>query len=158
MVSLPFPKGQRRAGFDLKKCDWMPPFGAGEQLDMLVSITTREKRNGKDEWREAETLTFHFPNPGDGIQLHEKVSSLFPTTHHVNSQQSFLQTMTFSTVNARYMVDEKHYLTFVEMIDDSYLELQAVYFNPTPNDTNLEFDPDRNLVSREELRHKKRWP
>lgn len=181
MVSLPFPKGQRRAGFDLKKCDWMPPFGAGEQLDMLVSITTREKRNGKDEWREAETLTFHFPNPGDGIQLHEKVSSLFPTTHHVNSQQSFLQTMIFSTVNARYMVDEKHYLTFrtrteyntdgtikrvyygkihgiVEMIDDSYLELQAVYFNPTPNDTNLEFDPDRNLVSREELRRKKRWP
>lgn len=177
-MSLPFPKGQNKVGLDLRKFDWMPPFGEGEHLDVLVSITTQEEWNGKLMWRVAETLTFYFPNPGDGMQLHEKVSSQFPTTHHVNSKQPFLQSMTFSQVNARYMVDGRHYLTFrvrteynadgtikrahygkihgvVEMGNNLYLYVQAVYFNPRPNDTNLEFDPKRNLVPEKELRRRR---
>ena len=177
-MSLPFPKGQSKVGLDLRQFDWMPPFGEGEHLDVFVSIATHEKRTGKVVWREAETLTFYFPNPGDGMQLCEKVPSQFPTTHHVNGKRPFLQSMTFSQVNARYMVDGKHYLTFrtrteyntdgtikrahygkihgvVEMGNNLYLYTQAVYFNPRPNDTNLEFDPERNLVPEKELRRRR---
>ena len=42
-----------------------------------------------------------------------------------------------------------------EMVDDTRLRMQAVYFNPRPNDTNLEFDPKRNLVLEKELRRRR---
>jgi len=164
------PKGVGRFGFDLKLFDWLPPFGHGEVADFYyVQIKESDYSEGdlvgKLEFKE-----------NDGAYV-KKMSEFkeFPTTYGVDLATSFksefnsygykklqylLRTNIVSKdeymiVRSRVKVDERGNIVSVHYtkifgpfsVGCNYIVASEVVFNPNENDTNLEYDVNRNLNS-----------
>lgn len=167
-------------GFDLKIVDWVKPYGKGENTDMLVTVVTKEVKFGRKTFTDASVVTFDFPGDYNGVQVCDSDGwSKFVSDYHVNLQTPFQKQLVMPSQNDRYKwLDKRKHLVFRvrsevsptgELLRCHYgkiyptfditseeFALRAVFFNPTPNDTNLEFDPKRNLspfkpLSMEEL-------
>ena len=167
-------------GFDLKIVDWVKPYGKGENTDMLVTVVTKEVKFGRKTFTDASVATFDFPGDYNGVQVCDSDGwSKFVSDYHVNLQTPFQKQLVMPSQNSRYKwLDKRKHLVFRvrsevsptgELLRCHYgkiyptfditseeFALRAVFFNPTPNDTNLEFDPKRNLspfkpLSMEEL-------
>lgn len=167
-------------GFDLKIVDWVKPYGKGENTDMVVTVATKEVNVGRKTFTRASVVTFDFPGDYNGVQVCDSDGwSKFISAYHVNLQTPFQKQLVMPSQNSRYKwLDKRKHLVFRvrsevspsgELLRCHYgkiyptfditseeFALRAVFFNPTPNDTNLEFDPKRNLspfkpLSMEEL-------
>lgn len=167
-------------GFDLKIVDWVKPYGKGENTDMLVTVVTKEVKFGRKTFTDASVVTFDFPGDYNGVQVCDSDGwSKFVSDYHVNLQTPFQKQLVMPSQNDRYKwLDKRKHLVFRvrsevsptgELLRCHYgkiyptfditseeFALRVVFFNPTPNDTNLEFDPKRNLspfkpLSMEEL-------
>lgn len=188
------PKAGEPMGLDLFACDWVAPYGKGETADLLLQYDIKENEEEK-----LETLTFSFPNPGDGIyRRHCFRRSWFREDYNASAdssqyekQMAFHRKSKFSIVASGWGVGEKeenlvsqndigeedflvlrtrsqkdenghmnscHYSKIVRPIGFAKGILKLKWLtNPTPNDTNLEHDPNNRYTlekAREEAQRK----
>ena len=173
------PKGETW-GLDLELMEWLPPNGNGKHLDMLVSLELEPRQNGQHKWEEVIAVNLSFPNPMDGVQLCDKIEeSDFYSTYQVDLTRPFETQLRLVGSEDRYhFLPYKQYLVFRvrsvvsesgEIVSAHYgkiypttnitneeFSFRTVYFNPVPNDTNLEFDTKRNLAPGETWEQRQR--
>ena len=176
-VILKMPTFEKPLALDLQRMDWVQPYGSGIEADVMISVEA-EPQSYENSEVSPRKVTLTFVRAGDGAQLHEKDNSVFPTTYHAKVFDPFHPVLTLSFgKNGRFLQDTQ-YLVFrvrTELDENGTpkrayygkilgggniyfgdeIWLTAVYFNPTVNDTNLEFDPERNLVPKKELRRRR---
>ncbi len=189
-----FPKTGEPIGLDLFACDWVEPYGKGETADLLLKYDIKE-----DEDEKLETLTFSFPNPGDGIYRRpcfrgslyredydaSRDSSLYESqmvfhrrsefaikkgfggvmkraetlvSHNDIGDEDFLVLRTRTVLDENGDVVSCHHSKVVGRIAFAGGRLDISWrTNPTPNDTNLEDDPNVRYtlaMAREEARRR----
>ena len=171
-------------GFDLRKGDWVAPFGKGKQIDLFFAANIVRDRESKL----AGKITISFPDEKEGAakvttqngylpqsQLimpnqafaagyiskisriesgYENISKPFKTSYffrtraqkkdsgkYIFNYSKFAKGFDFMMGGGRFLEEpyRNKYPKEYAMVEFTY------YFNPTPNDRNLEFDPTRNL-------------
>ena len=177
---LKAPPVETPIGLDLEKMDWLPPHGVGEQEDVRVTTTPAAVWGGKKMSYNVVRVTFDFPREGDGMQLCEADTfSTFRTGYAADLSRPFVRHLVLDRTDKGIQVDllpYTHYLTFrvrTQFNEDGTIRsahygflyrltatpaefsVSLPFFNPRPNDTNLEFDPERNLVPEKELRRRR---
>ena len=161
------PKKDGFIGYDLKKHDWVSPYGKGMISDLLVKFEGMYESHLNYDLQ----LSIKFSNLADGLQkfssLDSKGSNLI-SAHHA-PLENYKSTLTHNASKApktywkeSYSESANYY--FRVRCNDKDLEsclygkiygdieftrkgsLRFKYFlNPTAGDTNVEFDPKRNL-------------
>jgi hypothetical protein len=157
----------QRFGYDLTMGDWTLPYGKGQRSDIIFM----KEFQGKAPYDYLSRLTVSFPNQGDGIQsfsvpypimqgsllrsAHQAPTDGYqpqlikeesahpgqPTKEPENDQNRGyyirVQTILDASGNVKSALYGKLYGDFMQF---------TYYLNPTPNDRNIEFDPNRNLL------------
>lgn len=165
-VELILPEDGSFVGVDLEKGDLVKPHGEGTQADLYVAVKTKEVPFGKRTRLHPLSVTLMCKGEGNGIQLCEADSySEFRSDYQVDltrpfqtrlswevKEDSFLGTKKYLTFRVRSVLDKNGKIVkanygkiYFDLIYRNELQFDAIYFNPVPNDTNLEFDPERNL-------------
>lgn len=160
---LKHPKEGENVGYDFEVGDWVTPHGKGKKIDIIIYSSSDRKSSANYDYKFKVT----FPNPLDGLlsfrsdwvselrslhcapingyrpklDLHwwRKPDSNGGQGNQKNQKQNYW-------VRVRSKVDEEGNLIsahYVKIYGD-FPDIQY-YFNPTPNDRNLEFDPHKNL-------------
>jgi hypothetical protein len=154
-------------GYDLMAGDWVAPYGKGANID----ITFTEAFNKKSIMDYDYKLTLSFPKPGDGIQEFtvpdvEKGSALrSPHDAPTNGYNAQLVRENFhhpgQAGQADYDPNRNYFFRVRTVLDHEGNVVSAhygkiygdpeqmnfqYYFNPTPSDRNIEFDPKQNLL------------
>jgi hypothetical protein len=172
-VESKLPKYDAPVGFDLKVGDWVAPHGKGVVADMTLSYSETER---EDTWCNYD-FKVEFPSPLGGAYIQKKdaysafESPLEAATDGYSTAHSFVYERTDSKIiqnvqltseeclvfRCRTETDEKGALTkanygkFYGPFKFAYGRNRKVvftyYFNPTPNDRNLEFDGKNNLLT-----------
>ena len=179
-VRIKTPPFNSPIGLDLEKMDWLPPYGNGENNDVRVTLTPVAVGGGVNVGYNITRVTFDFPRLGDGMQLcTADTFSTFKTAYTVDLSRPFERYFILDRTEEGAQVSllpYTHYLTFrvrTQYNDDGTIRsahygtlyrfaatseevrFPLPFFNPRPNDTNLEFDPERNLVPEKELRRRR---
>lgn len=156
-------------GYDFEKGDWTSPHGKGVTTDIYFNVKYKEEENGDFD----SSIEVSFPNPQDGLiyfeQNQHEGSEL--TSDHSAPENGYQP----SKILRRYMKDGKitseinretgnYYLRVRTKLDSegkivsaNYAKIYGdfmyftYYFNPTPNDRNIEFDPKKNLFPDEDV-------
>ena len=166
---LPNTKG--RLGFDLAEYDWLPPYGKGAVADFYV---VREKDNVPDVGP-YEFGRIEFDVDCGCYMGKQTGSKAFPATYHADPYGSYHTNIVLKCIlhkdlrdwieplpvigkdeylvlRTRVVHDEKGNIVSAnysrilgEFKVNPSISSDEVIFNPRPNDTNLEFDPKRNL-------------
>lgn len=158
-----YPESGKWVGFDLELCDWVSPLGNGKCSDMMVRYTRSARSDG---YLKSLDVTFT-NNPYAGVYLLNKDSySEMNSVYAANTNGEYVSTLRYEferTARGNHMISElgkNQYLVFrtrTEIDRDGrlisahygrimgcwdYVEtgnmILSSYFNPTPNDTNLE--------------------
>ena len=174
-----YPDSGKWAGFDLVCGDWMPPMGNGKRADMMIRYVREPRPNG---YFKSLDISFT-NNPYAGVYLMDKDSySEMDSVYEANTNGEYVGSLRYEferTAKGNHMISELgygQYLVFrirTEVDDDGnlisahygrimgalqYLEkggmvLGPVFFNPTPNDTNLE---DAETARRSRIEYRRR--
>lgn len=148
-------------GYDLIAGDWVAPYGKGRTSDFVFTRTNSFKSS--TDYESSVTLTFS--NAGDGIQEFRPTDAEnggFPFNAPETGYQGQLIRETSAQPGTASKFDfnlARRYFFRVRTVLDKnqnvksamygkiYGDLMqfAYYLNPTPNDHNLEFDPQNNL-------------
>ena len=175
---LPVVRFDKPIGLDLEAMDWVYPDGNGKYTDILVTFHADATRIAQTPWAPVENISFDFTNPGDGLQFHKtdmwsdlrsaycaNVSLPFESRVilHCDGQGHAFRVENYLIVRVRSQKNETGEIISANYaklygglsVREGKLRIMAVYFNPRPNDTNLEFDPERNLVPEKELRRRR---
>ena len=158
-------------GFDLKVVDWVRPYGKGEVVDMYITIEAKDEVFRKETFKRPYAIVFEWPRKYDGVQVCDAdFWSEFISAYSVDLEKPFQKKLVLtppkSDSGGSWLPGSK-YLTFRvrsersptgELIQCHYgkiytsiyahwstLYIAPIFFNPTPNDTKLEFDPENNL-------------
>lgn len=174
---IEIPKYQEWLKFDLERYCWLPPYGEGRSCDVLL----RFHRIGKDmqsDFRSIMEVSFT-NNPYAGIYEMGKdsfsemksvyiadtnkeyaVSARYFIERHpgVRTSSNILQENSYLVFRTRTKIDDKgnlisaHYgKIYGKWGFHGAIRANAIYFNPTPNDTNLE---DAETARRSRLNYK----
>jgi hypothetical protein len=158
------PATNRPVAFDLSIGDWIAPYGKGRSSDIIFTrnVNMRSKRDYDQK------LIIGFPNSGDGIREfkvpddqrycgllspYEAPSGGYIPEIVRESSEHPGQPMTLDFDNKR------NYFIRVRTVLDEQGNVKSAlygkiygdfmhftyYLNPTPNDRNVEFDPNHNL-------------
>ncbi|RHW74807.1 hypothetical protein [Colwellia sp. RSH04] len=164
------PKIDEVIGYDLKKHDWVSPYGKGIISDLRFKLEDDFVDNNNYK----TTLTLNFSNGEDGLQkfLTESVGSRLLSNHKAPLsyyQNTLIQKKSKEGNNRRvttYKVgDNTNYYFRVRCAEDDLesclygkmygnIEFSATtisfkyFLNPSQGDTNVEFDPKRNLFKK----------
>lgn len=155
------------AGYDLMAGDWDAPYGKGRAADLVVTEAFDKKSVADYDYK----LTITFPNIRDGIQEFavppaEKCSALrSPYQAPASGYESQLVRENFHHPGQPGQSDydeSRNYFFRVHTILDENGNIKSAlygkiygdpermnfryYLNPTPNDRNVEFDPEQNLI------------
>lgn len=170
------PSGRGRFGFDMIERDWVTPHGNGRVTDFVIEY---ESLKSGDEVLYSVTLSF--PNAQDGAYKKKKhLSYSFKSDYHADKSacyQDRVKLYSFKKSGNNYSVDrfvtKEDYLIlrtrtkvdsngnlisahYSKVYGPIYVEdifyFRACVFNPNENDTNLESDPERNLVPKRKRR------
>lgn len=155
---LVFPVTNQVVGFDLKMWDWCNPYGEGRKDDCQIVYY------GVEEGR----LDMMFTNGLDGAVVYPRSSiSVFPSIYNADTNANYKKSFTFRCTEVGENLNlSSEYIVFrvrTRVNDNGCLEYAnygkiygplsfrrrlsfTSYFNPTPNDTNLECDTRRNLL------------
>lgn len=158
-------------GYDLIARDWVVPYGMGTHKDFLFKLDVLHY----ESWKSYDAiLTIKFSNPGDGlISVIDKPNdgSKLRLPHHApvsNYQSELVQRIsrTPMKIDRSFRNDQNYFFRVRTEMDDKGNITSALYgkihgsiefgikkrnilflyyLNPKPNDTNLEFDPKKNL-------------
>jgi hypothetical protein len=150
--SLTVPAFNRAIGYDLMIGDWVGPYGKGINADLFFTEKHTDPQSGY-------ILSISFPKPGDGIQeftvpdaekgsglrsSHEApVGSYQPEaaqTEMTNPSRNFYFRVRTKLDENGNVVSARYGKIYGDLAQFIY------YFNPTPNDRNVEFDPKQNLL------------
>ena len=164
-----YPKFGEECGYDLERGDWVQPHGKGQQVDFFLRIDLNKQDDDNFETK----ITVTFPNEEDGLIYYEDEPR--EGSEFVSDYKAPLEGYQKQKVLKRYSVDgvitseinrEKgnYYFRVRTKLDENgnvenahYAKLYGdipyftYYYNPTPNDRNLEFDPERNLFPNERV-------
>lgn len=171
-VEAQMPKENEPVGFDLVAGDWVAPFGTGTNADFLFTVQRKITSMREYDAR----LKLSFPNPGDGLMplspepaaradgpllvrqataeavfqpervwhfTHlaqpEPVAGYYFRVRTVLDKQGKVKTALYGKLRGdiRFYAGTKAPRAGVGF---------TYYLNPTPNDRNVEFDPNRNLL------------
>ena len=172
---LRFPARSGRFGMDLKTGDWVKPHGAGETADFFVDVPPGDSAK-------PDSADVVFQGCGEGFyRAHKHPSRSFWSVYCVDTNALFSTRLhlrdldDFSPVPPGEGVSKDEYLVLRTRVrvDEEGRIVEANYskiygpmgtqdgrffffssvFNPTANDTNLEFDPNQNLIPRSKKRH-----
>ena len=169
-VRTEIPVENKPVGFDLEKGDWVAPHGNGIHGDILFKLY-RDLKSWQDY---RSSLTIAFPNKGDGIQniyvTHEGGPKL--AMPYSASQDGYTTNLFFEESNGNYQEereDQNYVFRVRTVLDENGKVVSALYgkihgnilfdvrgsetasllftyyLNPTSNDRNIEFDPEKNL-------------
>ncbi len=162
-VDLKVPVQNKPVGFDLMAGDWVRPYGNGISTDIL--FTKEHKEIPPADYYSKTTISF--PNVGDGIQVANGPAkgldgSQFrsqyeaPATDYqpelIREIGSRPRKFDFDEnricfLRVRTVLDEKGNVksALYGKIYGDFMQFRY-YINPTPNDRNIEFDPNQNLL------------
>ena len=181
-IDLRLPQLSTKVGFDLRKGDWVHPYGNGTATDILWEIKGDwENFNNQDS-----SLILSFPNIGDGIIPFDIIQQSVFKSPYEAPLNGYFENRTWrksrrpdpNNPRKRICIDEtshnENYIFRIGTILDAtggvksayygkiynnpkfagatleerYSGLMfSYYFNPTSNDRNLEYDPERNLIT-----------
>ena len=158
-------------GYDFLKGDWVDPYGEGESTDITLTYSETPRTN---TWRRYD-FVIAFSNKLDGAYLRKKdtysqfVSAHEADTNDYQSVLAFVYERTADRIIQDKRISEDDILVFRvrSKLDENGNISEAYYgkiygpckfadgpqrfirisyyFNPTPNDRNLEFDGKNNL-------------
>ncbi len=153
---------EKDIGYDLEIGDWVGPNGRGVHKDVIFNLRYKKK----DYWTFDFHLVVKFPNPEDGIaQFENNLYSKLKGPHKAPQsgykpewiQTAFRKNKDSPTIK-NTDVNRGHWMRVRSKVDENgnlvsanYVKIYGdfpdvqYYFNPTPNDRNLEFDPKKNL-------------
>jgi len=170
-VDQPVPVRDRPVGFDLEVGDWVAPHGQGKHSDFYLTYKAEAQdlwtgsyeldllcsnrlegfyRAEKDMWSELRSC---YEAPSDGYRT-QVVLCLDRTKYKILKKEQFGESE-YLAFRVRTLLDDKGNLVSA-MYGKIYGPIEfgvgkehhvrfTYYFNPTPNDRNIEFDPNRNL-------------
>ena len=172
-VECKFPENVQKMGYDFLVGDWVAPYGKGITVDMFyVYEAGRADRDNYDL-----KLTLVFPDTGNGCYMKGKEEFSTFVSEHEARTDNYSSNMIFriQRIDGRYVIEERitenDYLVFRtrSLCDEKGVIASArygkiygplgvpgsinrkfsfiYYFNPTPNDRNLEFDGKNNLFN-----------
>jgi hypothetical protein len=149
-------------GYDFMVGDYVAPHGKGKNADLLLKINYNEK----DIWNYEYYLTIRFSNPNDGLTpfFIEKKESDFKSAY-VAPLSGYQNEWDFKRISVKGKKDDtnlyrqRNYYFRVRTVVNNNGEIESAhygkfygefpeikhYINPTPNDRNVEFDPNQNL-------------
>ena len=164
------PHFNQTIGFDLKLVDWVHPYGKGDVPDVYITVSATNERFGTKTEERPHTIIFEWPRAYDGVQVCDATTwSEFISEYHVDLRKPFIKKLNLTPLEEEETswLSRQKYLTFRvrsetsptgELIQCHYGKIYAsiyakwdmlyialVFFNPIPNDTNLEFNPEKNL-------------
>lgn len=159
-----YPESGKWVGFDLVRGDWVSPLGIGECTDMLIRYVHEPRPDGyfksldisftnspyagayvmnKDSFSEMDSV-YEADTNGEYVGNLRYEFERTVDGNHVISELGFGQYLVF---RVRTKVDEcgnltsAHYgriMGALQYLEKAGMVLGPVFFNPTPNDTNLE--------------------
>jgi hypothetical protein len=152
VLGFKLPEYNKKIGYDLMIGDWIGPYGKGINSDIFFTENHLDEKSGY-------TFTVSFPNPGDGIQGFTRDWNL-GVSGLLSSHEAPLDGYQPKYEQAQMPnPDRIYYFRVRTKIDDRGNIVSAhygkiygdvpqftYYFNPTPNDRNIEFDPKQNLL------------
>ena len=175
-VSLPVPVRDQPVGFDFEAGDWVAPYGRGSFSDMQLTYTWE---TGEGTWaRHGFVIGFLNPQDGAYI-TQKDVYCLLMSEHEARNDAKYAKEFHYAAerTDDRIIQDsklgEREIIVFrvrTEMdqqgriVNAQYGKIYGpfkfaqgpkklvdftYYFNPTPNDRNLEFDGEHNLSAPE---------
>jgi hypothetical protein len=174
-VEVIIPVMDKAIGFDLEQADWVAPYGEGRNADLL--FTYNAEYEGTQEYSKRLSLSFSNSKDGLRTYPLNKSSELMSLYEApANGYESSLlleraRTRTEVALSEEFGADK--YLIFrtrtvtddegniisanygkiygpiqYGLIDHEYRLRFDYYFNPTPNDRNIEFDRKHNLIAK----------
>ena len=164
-MALKLPEYGKLIGYDLMIGDWVGLYGNGVSTDLFFEQDYTNAPSGGYYSK----ITIAFPKVGDGIQLYDIPDSetgsglRSPHTAPTDGYQSKLarETSALHGQPSKFEFDPKRiYLFRVRTVKDHEGNIVSAhygkiygdfmqfsyYFNPTPNDRNIEFAPNQNLL------------
>ncbi len=172
LYNKPIPAFGNPLGFDLQVADWVVPYGEGVCADVTITVEAKEVSFGRKIYQKVVEVKFDFPNKYDGVQICDADRwSDFISTYSVDLTKNFQRQLVLLPGETDYdWFDHNKYLVFRvrsevspsgDLIQCHYGKIyptfwfsrdqfwiKSILFNPTPNDTNLEFDPEQNLTDK----------
>ena len=162
--SFKYPESGKWTGFDLECCDWVPPLGGGKCADIMIRYIRKPRPDGY--FKSLDISFTNNPCAGAYVMDRESYSEMdsvyeantngeyvgslryeFERTakgNHVISELGFGQYIVF---RIRTKTDEEgnlisaHYgriMGALQYLEKAGMIFGPVFYNPTPNDTNLE--------------------
>ncbi len=184
-------------GYDAEQLELMPPHGQGKHLDFTIKVTS-VFRGFKDAWTErgavvdaeigtftfdegkvrygnwTHSVTYHFPNKGDGIILSPQFWPYCKlTVPHKAPEEGYSPELTLTEEERQtaFRPDLAHYRELMQnngmflrvrtqldrdgnVVSAHYAKIISpqgagngftIFYNPSPNDRNLEYDLQTNL-------------
>jgi hypothetical protein len=155
IISMKFPVLNKPIGYDLMAGDWVAPYGKGVSSDFLFTENHVDKSG--------YSFAVSFPNQGDGIQEFDVPLLLQDATTGLSDLRSSSEAPpdgyqpTFVQIN--HASNRNFYFRIRTKLDENGNVVSArygkiygdlpqftYYYNPTPNDRNVEFDSKQNLL------------
>ena len=151
--------------FDLECCQFIAPYGAGRDSDVLLRFTLNSPARG-DYHMKMEVSFTNMPYAG-AYQIKKDDFSDFKSVYHADTNANYLQAFVYSfdrnpqkrpivvelgedeylVFRTRTKIDEKGHLISAnygvlygqwQFVGPGGMKIPFLVFNPTPNDTNLE--------------------
>lgn len=166
------PADTNSLGFDFIAGDWVSPYGKGAHADMVYTFS----ENRKDRANYDLSITLSFPGESNGFYMRKKDQYSDLISDHQAAPSGYRPERSFrlQRVNGKYVCEERisrdDYLVFRvgrareggdgpqnQYFGKLYGPLDVphkitrvfsltYYFNPTPNDRNIEYAPRHNLL------------
>ena len=163
-LNIGVPELNKALGFDLEKGDWVAPYGKGDFSDFVFYAELEQKNSDHFDY----SLTLTFPNEKDGLQTFEgptfhkgsklKSNHEAPEDGYLPEWNQFRKRRPKIGETNNIDRERKYYFRVRTKLDEEGNIISALYgkiygdflqftyyLNPTPNDRNVEFDPDKNL-------------
>jgi hypothetical protein len=165
--------------FDLDICDWVEPYGKGQEANIyiyyyyktsdmftgktILRIKTADRYTGLqiaelDEYSKFESMYFALTNNYTNLidfVVDRNKTEVFKNTRLKENQYLIFKVQ--NSTNSTMYNYGKIYQPFEYGRDrdsNTYGLEFTYYYNPTPNDRNLEFDPKKNLIKTVDFRGK----
>lgn len=171
---IKIPEIGKDIGFDLIRCDWVPPYGSGEYADFVINLASMVEN--VDNYDFTATITFegyngvvsYFENIDSGS--HYKLPRFAPESGYEKILKTYDRTEKGKNRDVSWN-DNQHYIFRVRSVVDKYGKLEKamygkivgdIHLGPQRDGTayvefkyylnpdytrNLEFDPKRNLFN-----------
>ena len=152
--------------YDCQAGDWVKPHGNGKVKDLIFKVIVHRNKNKYTDYH--HELVMSFSNEEDGfVKFKQDEKSLLKSPYQTPTQVEYVKSFSYfkkrevgegaqtngdplggyffrlrTRLNEQGEIISCHYAKAYGDIPDL-----KIYFNPTSNDRNLEFDPSRNLFS-----------